>query len=137
MASYRLDQLEGGVTAIGPSRWRWYVMRLNSLPSGQCELQHLIFVSETDGGGIMRARVPSDVDVVDDRAVLRHAMHPDDRSFRGRRGWLTVYPPNEEDTEPMWRVRPEARRPFRTDIAIEKSLGELSNDDLLAIESVG
>lgn len=135
MKTYRLDQLEGGIVVLPSGGWRWYVIRLNALPEGTCELQHLIFVSEQEGGGIMRSRVPSDIDSVDDADVEQYARHPEDRMFKGPRGWITLWPPTVGVHDPMWKVRPEKGIPFRTSFAIEKSLGELTSQDLRQIAS--
>lgn len=137
MAAHNLDKLEGGVTLLRSGQWRWYVIRVSSLPEGRCEVQHLIFVSERPDGGIMRSRVASDVSTIDDTAVQGLAQHPDDRSIRGANGWITVFPPHGSDPLNRWRVRPEGRRPFWSDVQTGTPLGELTGDEMLEIDAQG
>ena len=133
LSTYRLDQFERGSVTLSSGLWRWYVIRLNSLPEQVCQLQQLIFISEPDGGDLMRARVPSDVDTVDERTVEQYARNPDDRTFRAPTGWITVRPPVESGPGRMWSIWPEKGYIFRKSHAVEKPLGELTREDMLKI----
>jgi hypothetical protein len=135
MSTYRLDQPEGGLLTLPSGDWRWFVIRLNSLPEGVCQLQQLIFVNEPEGGDIMRARVPSDINTIDDVSVKEYARKPEDRMFLAPSGWVTVRPPIETLADRMWSVWPENRYHFRTSYAVEKPLGELTREDMLTIAS--
>jgi hypothetical protein len=133
MATYRLDQLEGGVVRLASGGWRWYVIRLNSLPEQVCHLQQLIFVGEQDGVGIMRARVPNDINTIDDAAAMKYALHPEDRIFRIDGRSVTVRPPTDRSVGAMWDIWPETGGHFRNDHAIEKPLGELTREDMIQL----
>jgi hypothetical protein len=133
MGTYRLDQFERGSLRLPSGDWRWFVIRLVSLPEGKCELQQLIFVSEQGGLEIMRARVPNDVNIIDDASARDFARHPEDRTIRAQGGSITVRPPDDQEPNPVWKVRPENGHPFRTSYAVEKPLGELTHDDMLRI----
>jgi hypothetical protein len=130
MTTYRLDQLDQGFVSLPSGNWKWYVIRLMSLPEGTCEVQHLIFANANYAGDIMRAQVPSHLSEIDDESVMSYARQPDDRSFRTDKGRFQIRPPLEDGRQRMWSVRPEQGIPFRTDMHIEKSLGELTEEDL-------
>ena len=133
MTTYRLDHHERGVISLESGTWRWFVIRLNSLPEVVCESQQLYFANESQPGDVMRARIPCDVNEIDDGAVAEYARNPDEREFRTSAGRFSIRPPSDIGNSRMWNVRPERGRLHRTSFAIDTPLGELTHDELLAI----
>jgi hypothetical protein len=127
---YRLDQLDRGAITLLSGIWRWFVIRVNSMPGEKCEVQYLIFANESISSDIMHARVPSDVDAIDVVAVKEFARHADDRSFRTPKGRYVLRPPANDGRIDMWQVRPDRGMPFRTNWYIEKAIGDLTASDL-------
>jgi hypothetical protein len=133
MTTYNLKQLDGGTVLLPSGRWRWYVIRVNSLPEDVCETQYLFFANETNPGDLMRAAVPPTVQEVSDTEVRELARYPEERSFRDRQGRVQLRPTLDNGREPMWRVRPPTGLAFGTSKHIEKGLGELTPEDLIDI----
>lgn len=129
MTTYRLDQLDRGTVALKSGQWRWYVIRVNSLPEGICELQYLIFANETGAGDIMRARVPSDIDEVSEKQVLEYARAPEDRSFRTAKDRFLIRSVGT-GFQRMWQVRREQGHLVSTNKHVDKPLGELSRTEI-------
>jgi hypothetical protein len=137
MATYRLNQFDGGTVDLPSGHWRWFVIRLNSLPEETCEAQQLIFANEDESGDIMRARVPNTINSLDGRAVLEYARNPDDREFRTSSGRVGIGSAVDEGRGRMWPVRPANGHPYRTSKFVEKALGDLTRSELTEIASPG
>lgn len=130
MATYDLNELQGGLVILCSGRWQWYAIRLYSLPDNEVVLQHLFFAHVERDGGVMRTRVDASLNQLDDDAVIELARHPEERSFKiGPREYV-VRPPTNSEHDPMWRVHASQGRPYRTDVATETPLGELTRADL-------
>jgi hypothetical protein len=139
MTTYELDEPGGGELTLPSGHWRWFVIRVNSMPENRCASQQLIFANESysDSDDVMRVDVPRNVDSLDDEDVRRYARNPDTRSFLISTSEFTIWPPTDDMNNRMWRVRPASGYQFRTSKHIEKPLGELTNQELAEIVTSG
>lgn len=130
MPEYRLDHYEGGEVTLASGQWRWFPIRLLSLPEEQCEMQLLILAHNEHPGDLMRVRVPPEVDGMDLEAITELARNPEEREFFSEDHHFNIRPLSEGTDGNMWRVRPSDRPAFQTDLHNEKALGDLSQEEL-------
>jgi hypothetical protein len=134
MIDYRLGNHPSGSVTLPSGRWKWFAIRICSLPDNVCHSQNLIFAGEDRTGSVMRTRIPPEVDVANEKEITEYGRMPDEREFQTQRGRYTIYPPRVFDANHMWMVRPESGRTFRTNIASDRQLGELTDEELEFIE---
>lgn len=138
MPRYRLDRPEGGTITLPSGTWHWFPVRLMALPENACVRQSLIFGHAQSTGSTMRRRLEPDVLELRDGQLLEFALAPDERTLVLDGHQFRIEPPLEAQLEPMWRVHgPTSQQRFETDWEVEMQLGELTEQDMMAIVRSG
>src|SRR5262245_30722623 len=132
MASYRLDQYDRGTIELPSGQWRWFTIRVNSLPENVCVSQLLVFANESEAGDVMHVHVPNTLTEIDDARVRELAVDPDDREITTTNGTVVIGR-RSDDAGGWWPVRPAVGQVFRTSTTDHRRLGELSRHELLEI----
>src|SRR5262245_1215530 len=99
MTQYDLRHHAGGTIELPSGPWRWFVIRLISLPENECTHQQLIFANEDVRGDIMRVDVPPTLDNLDDANLRQFGLHPDERTFPTPNGQATLRPPDPQRSD--------------------------------------
>lgn len=127
---YRLDQQPSGVIAIDGTRWQFWVITLLSMPENTPIWHTVIFGNLSSPGDLLRKSISGRVSGVNETELVDLARTADAREVLRGNDRVTIRPPSRESSRKMWSIVEPDESIWRHDYAIEKSIGELSEEDV-------
>jgi hypothetical protein len=128
--THKLDEYASGTIELPSGHWRWFTIRVNSLPENVCVSQLLVFANEGEHGDVMHAHVPSNLNQMGTEQLRAFALDPDEREILIDGGTVRISR-RVDDRGGWWPVRPAAGAPYRTSTLDHRQLGEIPRSELV------